>query len=136
MAEDKLHTGVWVRQLLMGKRKVRISYLPDGLGPAQSTIRKFDEGEKSTWIELLGDPQDVDVDKGITLLRFNEANNRCYATWLPASGQQEKIHNIYERPEPEPGEGEGGAEYRKCMSDNAGKSFIEANAICLSQWLV
>ena len=81
------------------------------------------------------DPEDVDIDEGITFLRFNKENNTCYATWLPRSGDK-RIFNIIERPDPENGEGLGGAEYRKCMNDNADKSWIEANAHCMGQWLL
>lgn len=137
MAKDKLHTGVWVRQVLKGKKMVRISYIPDSLGETQSTLRKYKEEEKSTWVELLGDPdpEDVDIDEGITFLRFSKDNNTCYATWLPRSGDK-RIFNIIERPDPENGDGMGGAEYRKCMNDNADKSWIEANAQCMGQWLL
>ena len=139
MAKNELYTGVWVRQVLKGKQKVRISFIPDDFAsPSQYTIRKLDEGEKSTWVELLGDPEDIDIDTGITLLRFNKENTQCNATWLPNSSKPNKeIFNKFQRAE-DPGGGfdSGGVEYRACMADNANKSFIEANAACLGQWLV
>jgi hypothetical protein len=143
MSENQLHTGVWVRQILKGKRKVRISFIPDDLTcPSLYTVREFDEGEKSTWVELLGDPKDeaendIDIDAGVTLLRFNQENTKCNATWLPSSSNQKEIFHEFIRPEPAAGDvGSGGAEYRQCMANNAEKSFIEANAVCLGQWLV
>jgi hypothetical protein len=140
MAENKLHTGVWVRQTLRGKREVRISFIPDDFAsPPQYTIRPFDEGEKSTWVELLGDPKGVDIDAGITMLRFNQEGTLCNATWLPNknSATKKEIFHVHQKPEPEAGgHDEGGADYLRCMDDNAGKSFIEANAACLGQWLV
>lgn len=137
MAKSKLHTGVWVRQILKGKRKVRISFIPDDFDtPSQHTIRKLDAGEKSTWIELLGDPDDIDIDTGITILRFNKQSTKCNATWMPNDPKQKEIFNVYEKPESGSGNPEGGTDYLRCMAENSAKSFIDANATCLSQWLV
>ena len=138
MANSELHTGVWVRQILKGKRKVRISFIPDDFASSsQYTVRKFDEGEKSTWVELLGDPVGVDIDMGTTLLRFNKESTQCNATWLPNSRKQQEIFNKFQRAEdPQGGFESGGVEYRACMAVNANRSFIEANAACLGQWLV
>lgn len=137
MATSKLHTGVWVRQLLKGKRNVRISFIPDNFAtPSQHTIRKLDDGDKSTWIELLGDPANIDIDAGITTLRFNKENSKCNATWMPNDRNQQEIFNVYEKPDNGNGDGAGGADYLRCMAVNAAKPFIEANATCLSQWLV
>lgn len=96
MEHDKLHQGVLVRQVLSGKRKVRISFIPDDTDKKPETsIRKYDDGEKNSWAKLLGNAPAVDIDKGILLVRFNKGNMSGQAVFLPAKAKDAVIANLF-----------------------------------------
>ena len=50
MSDIKLHNGLWTRQVLKGKRKVRVTFIPDNLAnPLQSAQIKIDDDSKEAW---------------------------------------------------------------------------------------
>lgn len=96
MEHEKLHQGVLVRQVLSGKKKVRISFIPDDTAKnPEASMRMYDDGEKNSWAKLLGNVQGVDIDKGIILIRFNKGNLSGLAIFLPAKTKDTVIDNLF-----------------------------------------
>lgn len=105
MAIAKLHQGVLIRQVLKGKKKVRLAFVPDDTSkPTEEVIRINDDGEKRSWKHLLGGPQDLDIDTGILALRFNTDNMSGIAFFMPAKTKSATITNVFHQTGT-PGEG-------------------------------
>lgn len=141
MSIEKLHEGILMRQVLKGKRKVRVAFLPDNpeLEP-QITIRPNDIGEKITWRTLLEKdhplPMDTDIDTGITFLRFNEDMTSGTATFLPAKGKQQVIVNQFLKTGSGTGIPDSSPEdFTECVEDktDGGTGLAEAIAVCLAE---
>jgi hypothetical protein len=143
MPNKQLQNGVLLRQVLKGKRKVRISFIPDDVThPTESTLIRLMDDTKSTWTKLLGNPPaSLDINQGIILLRFNENGNGGIAKFYPNQSAQEEITHpfIQQDPVPLPPPGPIGSEdYLKCMENKrellgADFNYAVAAAQCLPQ---
>ena len=105
MAVPQLYQGVLIRQVLSRKRKVRLEFIPDDTSKSpESAIRLYDDGEKRAWSYLLGNPRGIDIDSGITVLRFNRDNESGVALFMPESSTSPTITKMF-RQRGTPGEG-------------------------------
>src|ERR1044071_3395724 len=90
MTTVNLHHGVWIRQVLGGKRKVRVTFIPDDTKKqAQWELRINDEGEKNSWASLFGDSFTADLDMGIAMLLYEKGNLSGSAIFLPQDSSQD-----------------------------------------------
>lgn len=139
MPTEKLYKGTLMRQILKGKKKVRIVFLPDNpeVEP-QITVRANDIGEKVSWKLLLEKghplPAEIDIDTGIIFLRFNKDMTSGTATFLPADKNQLVIIN----PFLQAGSGTGipdssPEDFANCVDNKTdnGVNLAEAIAVCL-----
>jgi hypothetical protein len=140
MATVKLYEGVWVRQVLKGKRTVRVVYVPDDVTQQpQFTKLSIDDDSKSAWKKLLGVGNSVDINLGIILVRFNNDNKGGTATFLPNQSAEDVIVKSFQQSDPQNDfPGVGMAEFLGCIQgkrDALGAAFDypRAFAECLSQ---
>jgi hypothetical protein len=100
--------GAFIRQVFLEPgnnpiKKIRTSFVPDDLTQEASTqVADPDPGELAKWKELLGDPQNIDIDTGDIIMRLNEEGGT--ATWLPENADLDPIiHRFKQKTEEEPG---------------------------------
>ena len=138
MSKVKLHQGVWARQAFHGKKKVRITFLPDNSAhETESILRLYDEGEKQAWEHLLGpiDLEKIDIDKGITILRFNKDSTGGVATFLPSGSKRDLIIHPFQGRVEAGGVGAGAPEFYQCVADNREALGLATALIhCLPNW--
>jgi hypothetical protein len=121
---DVTPAGTLVRQVLPDpsdntKLKVRVTFVPDDSEQVATVdIKDPDIGNKSKWAELLSDPG-VDIDSGITLLRFNAAGG--VATWLPDDINGNLIVHVLQEGPHETG-GVSVGDFIGCWSDKGGNA--------------
>ena len=146
MAQQKIHQGMWVRQVLKIKRqkKVRITFIPlNPTQPSLSTLRDYDEGEKGTWTQFFEFEKEngPNIDWGITILRFNANQVSGVASFYPNSGK-DPIDRHFQAADPaDPGNGAGKPEFNACINgkrSTLGNRFYlpVAFAECMSQLLI
>jgi len=119
MADLNLHEGIWTRQVLKGKRKVRVAFIPDNTTEAlQSTNIKIGEDSKITWESLLGDSLDsVDINLGILTVRFNPDGRSGTAIFLSRLPSQPEIVHAFRQSEPDPnGPVAGPGDFISCIN--------------------
>jgi hypothetical protein len=143
MAIAELHQGVLVRQILSGKRKVRIAFVPDDTSQSpKSMVRINDDGEKRSWTKLLGNPAGLDIDTGITILRFNTDNLSGYAFFMPGKSKLETICNAFQQTNAGgSGTAAGLTEFNACLDGkrnaataaNAQFDFLGSVSECVNQ---
>lgn len=117
MADIKLFEGTWTRQVLKGKRTVRVTYIPDDV-TQQSLFEKIRIGDDSkvAWKKLLGIGNAVDIDLGIIVVRFNTDNKSGTATFLPNQSSQDVIAKTFQQSDPVGGfPGVGMAQFIDCI---------------------
>ena len=117
MADIQLFKGTWTRQVLKGKRKVRITYIPDDV-TQQSLSEKIsiEDDSKTAWKKLLGIGNAVDIDLGIIVVRFNKDNKSGTATFLPNQSSQNVIVKTFQQSDPVGGfPGVGMAQFIDCI---------------------
>jgi hypothetical protein len=137
-----LPTGVSIRQVFAdpqnnGALKVRISFVPDDpKQPASTIVKDHDIGEKDDWERILGNPENVNIDTGIAVLRVSEDVQGGVTTWLPNDNTQNIIVFESKPPAPEPGQPVDLAAFLSCMSTKTGigRSYPDALSACLNQW--
>ena len=143
MAQQKIHQGMWMRQVLKRKKKVRITFMP--LNPTQpglSTIRDYDEGEKSTWTQFFGEIEPpANIDEGITILRFNANQVSGIASFHPNSNLDPIDHPFQVADPTDPGNSAGKPEFNACINgkrSTQGNRFYLPTAVaeCMSQLLI
>lgn len=121
MSVAKLHQGVLIRQVLSRKRKVRLTFVPDDPSRAtdsDSVNRINDDGEKRSWSHLLGDPKGVDIDTGITVLRFNTDNESGIAFFMPGKSTLPTIRKLFHQTgTPGGGPVASLAQFNQCLAD-------------------
>lgn len=143
MPSEDLSKGAFMRQVLKGKRKIRIAFLPDdtALQP-ESTIRANDLGEKITWRTLLEkdnpDPASVnlDIDAGVTFLRFNSDMISGTATFFPVDKNQPVIVNHFLQDDSSSSTPSSSPEaFANCLASKTGGGMkaVEAIATCLPE---
>lgn len=127
ISEDEPPAGTLIRQVLsdeLNQKKVRITFVPDDSGQNNSTkVTDPDVGDKSTWEKLLGRPAEVDIDDGITLLRFNPAGG--VTTWVPNDLSGNLINHVFQETPHEPG-GISYGEFIDCWKENGGDAAAVA----------
>ncbi len=136
-----LPAGVSVRQVFPDPQnnavlKVRISFISeDPTKQEDPSVRNHDIGEKDDWERLLGDPQNVDIDSGIAILRIDEDGQGAVTTWLPNDITKKPIVFDLKQASPEPGDPVDLAAFLACMSEKTGngKSYADALSACLNQ---
>ena len=112
--------GAFIRQVFPGPdnatMKIRTSFVPDDLTQDTSIqISDPDPGELAKWKQLLGDPENIDIDAGDIIMRVNEQGGTV--TWLPENMNQDPIiHRFQPRTEGEPG-GATIGEFIQCWND-------------------
>lgn len=100
MTDLILHDGIWTRQVLKYKRKVRVTFIPDD--PArlpESAQVSIGDDSKTAWKRLLGDPAD-DIDLGTVIVRFNQDNESGRAIFLPNRSKQSEINHAFQSKDP------------------------------------
>ena len=142
MPDEPSHEGLLVRQVLKGKKKARIIFIPaDTNQPAESTYLKIADDSPSAWRKLLGNPPDLDIDQGIILVRFNQNGNSGIARFLPNQQTQAEIVHPFQQAKPDPHaapEPVGSEDFLKCIDGKRialGANFNSALAAaeCLPQ---
>lgn len=67
--------------------KVRVTFLPDGLHEEPAIdIRDDSIGERADWRHVLNDPQNIDINTGICLVRLPKEAEEGVAIWIPNDG--------------------------------------------------
>jgi len=119
MSDLKLHEGIWTRQLLKGKKLVRVAFIPDKLtDPLQSTKIKNDENSKIAWQKLLGDNLDFDINLGVLIVRFNPDGKSGIALFLSQLTDQPEIVNTFQQSEQDfNGPVGGSGEFISCINN-------------------
>jgi hypothetical protein len=123
--------GAFIRQVCLEAgdnptKKIRTSFIPDDLTQNASTqIADPDPGELAKWKKLLGDPQNIDVDAGVSIMRMNEEGGT--ATWLPENANQDPIiHRFKQKTEEEPG-GATIGDFIRCWLDKGQTAAAASN---------
>jgi hypothetical protein len=144
MSSQDLHKGVFMRQILKGKRKIRIAFLSDDpeVQP-ESTIRPHDIGEKTSWRKLYEkdnpDPAsvtDLDVDAGVVILRLNPDLASGTVAFFPADKTKPVLVNKFKPGLADPPiPGASPVDFAQCMSNkiSGGMKAVEAIATCLPE---
>lgn len=132
MSEINLHEGTFLRQVLKGRRLVRLTFIPDRSNSRpQSTRIKIEDDSKPDWEKCLGNQPGVDIDLGTLVIRFNSEGKSGTAFFLPNMPSQnddapphrfEQIENADTFPG---GEGEGGGEFFACINNK--QTLLGAN---------
>lgn len=104
MPDLKLNEGVWTRQVLKGKKKERVTFIPDKTTePVQTTIAKITADSKSAWGNLLGGDPNLDINTGIIIVRFNPDGKSGTAIFLSQLTSQPEIVHAFQQSTPTPG---------------------------------
>ena len=97
MANENLNEGSWLRQVLKGKKSVRIAFVPDDPSQQVQTAKiAYDEANKTAWEKLLGNPP-INIDLGTILVRFNRDGTSGTATFLSSLSRQEEIIHPFQQ---------------------------------------
>lgn len=123
----EVHEGIWMRKVLRGKKKINILFMPnDSTQPVLSNIQDYKKEEKVTWEKFLNlkASDHVDIDAGITILRFKTGEASGTASFFPNSEAKSELHREFSRAEGGGGAGVGLAEFNACME---GKRTFAAN---------
>jgi hypothetical protein len=106
LPESQAPMGTFIRQVLLAadnSKQIRTSFVPDNLANDTSIqITPSDPGELAKWKQLLGDPENIDIDTGDIVMRLEEEGGTI--TWLPEGiGQDPIVRRFQPRTEGEPG---------------------------------
>ena len=72
--------------------KVKVTFLADELhAEPEIDIRDDSLGEKADWRHLLNDPQNIDINTGICLVRLPQDANEGVALWIPNDGNANNV---------------------------------------------
>jgi hypothetical protein len=119
-------SGTLIRQVLPDpgdntKKKVRVTFVPDDSGQnVSSNTKDPDEGDKSQWFKLLGRPANVDIDAGLTLVRFYQTDG--IATWIPDDSLGNAINHVFDQETPHEAGGVSVGDFVGCWNDNGGSA--------------
>lgn len=130
MPDLQLHEGIWIRKVLRGKKKVSILFVPvNPTQPILTHVQKYKDEEKVIWEQFLNlqASDQVNIDAGITMLRFKKGKASGTASFFPNSESKQELHRNFEPAVGEGGPGVGLAEFNTCLD---GK---RASAIALHQ---
>jgi len=143
MSEIKLHNGVWTRQVLQRKRKVRVTFIPDNLArPLQTTQIDIDDDSKTAWEKLLGGNPEYDINLGILIVRFNSDGESGTAVFLSNLRSQPEVVHAFQQTDPVTNIPTVGLrQFLDCINDRRsalGPNFNYPSAFseCLSQLLI
>lgn len=98
MSDLELHKGILIRKVLRGRKKVNILFVPaDPTQPALSHIQNYKDEEKRTWEQFLSlsASDHVDIDAGITVLRFKKGKASGIASFFPNSETKQQLHRAF-----------------------------------------
>jgi len=148
MSDFQLHDGIWIRKVLRGKKKVSILFVPaDPTQQVLSNVQKYKDEEKTTWEQFLSlkASDHVDIDGGITVLRFKRGKASGIASFFPNSETKQVLHRPFEPAEEvNGGSGEGLAEFNDCLDGKRASAtalhqdfnFVKSFDECLPQMRV
>lgn len=143
MPDVILHDGTWTRQVLKGRRRVRVAFIPDDTAATlQSTNIKIDEDDKMAWENLLGGDPGIDINLGLIMVRFNPDGKSGIATFLSNLPSQPEIVSAFQQSEPDPGGPDAGpGDFIGCLNGKKtilgiNFNFPRAFSECLSQLFV
>lgn len=128
MSELELHEGAFLRQVLKGKKWVRLTFIPDRANSRpQSTKKKIEDDSKSDWEKCLGSQPGVDIDLGTLVIRFNSDGKSGTAFFLPNMSSPPDDNPPLHRFEQVEGGGidAGGGEFLACI--NGKRTLLGAN---------
>lgn len=82
-------TGSWIRLVFtdeQGQKKIETVFVSDN--PEKSVeklIEDYDDENTNDWVQLLGNPQNVNIDEGIAILRLDEEAEIATVTWISST---------------------------------------------------
>jgi hypothetical protein len=142
VAEEDPPACIAIRQVFQDSQnnnalKVRITFLPDGLHEEPVIdIRDDSIGERADWRHVLNDPQNVDINTGICLVRLPSNEQAGVAIWVPNDCN---ANNIIIAPIvaaiPAGGNDTNLRDFRKCMRQQKAtrRTYAQAFSECIHQ---
>lgn len=131
--------GLLIRQVLKGKRKVRLTFVPtDVTCPVDTAYMKIADEDQSAWKKILGKPRGLDINQGIIVVQFHANGNSGTAKFLPNAASQAEITHPFQQEAPDAGAGVGSQDYLGCIDGKktalaANFNYALAAAECLPQ---
>jgi hypothetical protein len=137
VAEEDPPAHIAIRQVFQDPQnnnavKVRVTFLPDGLHEEPVIdIRDDSMGERADWRKLLGNPQNVDINTGICLVRPPSDTQGGVAVWIPNDVNANNIISspIVAVPSPD-GTDNSLKAFRRCMRQQRRMRKTYAQAFC------
>lgn len=135
-----MQQGLLIRQVLKGKKKVRLTFIPTDIScPVDTALVKIAEDVKGAWKKILGNPADLDIDQGLIMVRFNPNGYSGTAQFFPNRSTQNVITNPFQQEIPDSGVPTvGGPEFLACIDGKRSAlgsnfNYAVAAAQCLPQ---
>jgi len=128
--------GSWVRQVFIDaqgqKTKIAITFVPDNPEEAsEREIDDYDDEDTADWEEFLGDPQGIDIDKGIAILRLDDEAEIATVTWIPNNESDGILRNTIKQTPEEPGDPTANLrEFRICYFAQGAISTVQKFRNC------
>lgn len=139
LEEEDLPSFVAIRQVFQADNgtKVRVTLLPDDLQQQPSVdIRDDNLAERADWLKLLGDPVNVDINTGTTLIRIPGPDQAGVAVWIPNDANPDNIIKAsIPVIQPEGGSDTNLQDFFKCMKQQKalGKTYSQRWCECAHQ---
>ena len=133
--EKKFSNGSWVRQVFTGvdgQKKISTTFIPDNPEEdAEREIEDYDDEDMNEWEQVLGDPQGINIDEGIAILRLDDEAEIVTATWLPDNEAAEIVRNTLKKTAEHPGEPTANLrDFRNCFRNLAGLRRVQRFRRC------
>jgi hypothetical protein len=127
--------GSWVRQVFVdaqGQKKIAITFVPDNPeDAAEREIDDYDDEDTADWEEFLGDPQGIDIDEGVAILRLDSTAEIATVTWIPNNEGDGILQNTLKQTPEEPGDPTANLrEFRNCYFAQGAMSTVQKFRSC------
>lgn len=138
-------SGTYLRRVLLDlanptANQILVTFVPDDpQGQINSdSLPHPNPPDKNTWMVLLNDPQNIDIDQGTVLLRMDSAAENFALSWIPNDVNQVPLHfprsisdtNAAGQPTSDFGK------FQECMATNAALSAPSRLTFCLPRLLL